>query len=97
VAEGILLRNADAVFAVSEIDAHNFNLIYGVKPQILPNCVDTEVFNNIEERRIRDLRLKYRLEGKIILFMGMPFFKPNKEAIALRYRFYSFGDAMLII
>lgn len=80
-AEGILLRNVDAVFAVSKIDAQNFEYIYGIKPKILPNGVDMQVFNNINDEQIYALRKKYNLNGRIIFFMGIPNFRPNKEAI----------------
>ena len=82
-AEGVLIRHVDAVFAVSETDAQNFKDLYGIKPGVLPNGVDIEVFNNAEDEEIYTLRKKYNLNGRIILFMGMPLFKPNKEAIAL--------------
>jgi len=81
-AESILARNVDALFAVSEPDAAQFENIYGIKPDILPNGVDIEAFNNINEEEIYTLRKKYNLNGRILLFMGVPLFKPNKEAIA---------------
>ncbi len=80
-AEGLLIRNVDAVFAVSQSDAQNLKDLYGIKTKILPNGVDLEVFNNINDEQIYALRKKYNLNGRTILFMGMPVFKPNKEAI----------------
>lgn len=80
-AEGIMLRKSDFVSAVSEIDAIHFEEIYGVKPYILPNGVDVEKFDNVTDEEINRIKKKYNLNGKIVLFMGLPFFKPNKEAI----------------
>jgi glycosyltransferase involved in cell wall biosynthesis len=81
--ESILLKNSDLVFCVSEADAINFRAIYGVEAKILPNCVDIEDFNQVEEGQIISICKRYNLSGRLILFMGLPDFKPNTEAISL--------------
>jgi glycosyltransferase involved in cell wall biosynthesis len=80
-AEGILMKRSDVSLAVSEIDAIHFEKIYGIKPSILPNGVDIERFTAVSESQIVNIKRKYNLNGRIVLFMGLPSFKPNKEAI----------------
>jgi glycosyltransferase involved in cell wall biosynthesis len=80
-AEGILMRRSNISLAVSEIDAIHFEKIYGIKPSILPNGVDIEKFAAVSETQIVNVKRKYNLNGRIVLFMGLPSFKPNKEAI----------------
>ncbi|HWR26549.1 MAG TPA: glycosyltransferase family 4 protein, partial [candidate division Zixibacteria bacterium] len=80
-AEGILQKKADLFTAVSEADAHNLKRIYGADPLLLPNGVNDGSFDSVTDEQIRGLRIKYDLGGRIILFMGLPSFKPNKEAI----------------
>ena len=82
-AEAILLKNSDLVFCVSEADAVNFRTIYGVEAKILPNCVDNEKFDQVGDSQVISICKKYDLKGRLLLFMGLPEFKPNKEAISL--------------
>jgi len=80
-AEGLLARKADLVTAVSDVDAGQFERLYGVMPLILPNGVDMDLFEDISAEQIQDIRTKYGLSGKITLFMGLTNFPPNAEAI----------------
>jgi glycosyltransferase involved in cell wall biosynthesis len=79
--ESSILKKVDATFAVSEVDADCFRKIYGIKPQILSNGVDMEIFEKITDDQIDRVRWRYNLNGKVVLFMGLPEFRPNKEAI----------------
>jgi glycosyltransferase involved in cell wall biosynthesis len=81
LAEGMLMRGSDISFAVSEIDAIHFEKIYGIKPSILPNGVDIETFTGVNQSQVVNIKRKYNLNGRIVLFMGLPSFRPNKEAI----------------
>jgi glycosyltransferase involved in cell wall biosynthesis len=82
-AESILLKDSDLVFCVSEADASNFRAIYKAEAKILPNCVDIDKFNQVREADVDFIRKKYNLSGRLVLFMGLPEFKPNKDAINL--------------
>ncbi len=80
-AEGKLVRNADYVTSVSQEDADLMQGLYG-RPSIpLPNGVDIHRFESISDSRVKDLRQKYGLYGKIILFMGLVVYRPNEEAL----------------
>jgi len=80
-AEGNLVRNADQVTSVSQEDADSMQDLYG-RPSIpLPNGVDIHRFESISDSRVTDLRQKYGLHGKIILFMGLVVYRPNEEAL----------------
>lgn len=81
LAEAAILINSDLTFSVSEVDALNFKRIYGVKPRILPNGADIETFDRVTDEEILSVRKRYNLNGKLVLFMGMTAFKPNKEAV----------------
>lgn len=81
-AESGLLRKSDMVFAVSQADAVNFTRIYGIEPRVLQSGVDLERFGKINDAQIQILREKYKLYGKLLLFMGLTSFKPNREAIS---------------
>lgn len=80
-AEGNIMKKSDLSTAVSEADALNFERIYGIKPLILPNGVDVERFEKVTEEEIHKIKEQYGLRGEVVLFMGLPAFKPNKEAI----------------
>jgi glycosyltransferase involved in cell wall biosynthesis len=80
-AEKRLLKKCDLAFAVSSVDADQFQKLYQVTPQILPNGVNTEMFEQVSDKEIQDVRQRYALDGKIVLFMGLTSFKPNEEAI----------------
>jgi len=76
-----LLKSADLITAVSEIDAECFERLYGVRPILFPNGVDLERFRAVTPSGIEAIRQKYHLAGKIVLFMGLTAFPPNQEAI----------------
>jgi len=80
-AEKHVLENADFVTAVSDVDAQSFRRLYGVRPILLPNGVDPERFQAVIPDEIEAVRRKYCLNGKIVLFMGLTGFRPNREAI----------------
>ncbi len=80
-AEGNIMKKSDLSTAVSEIDASCFERIYGIKPSLLPNGVDVERFGKVTEEEIHKIKEQYGLRGKVVLFMGLPAFKPNKVAI----------------
>lgn len=81
LAENMLLRKANFATAASEIDAVHFERIYGIIPYILPNGVDVGKFNRVTNEEIGIIKKKYNINTKTILFMGLPSFKPNREAI----------------
>lgn len=81
LAERGLLRGADASFAVSEVDAGRFEALYGVETLVLPNGVDADSFASTGEERVAAVREKYGLPDSSILFMGLPSYRPNAEAI----------------
>jgi glycosyltransferase involved in cell wall biosynthesis len=81
-AEGVLMRKADVSSAVSQVDAANFKKMYGVEPVLLPNGVDVDMFANVSLEQIQEVRKKYGLNRKTVLFMGMPSYPPNREGIA---------------
>ncbi len=80
-AEGKILHYADLSFAVSEVDSNQFEKLYGVRPHILPNGVDEEMFDRVSESEMLSAKSKYGIGDKAILFMGSYLYKPNREAI----------------
>ena len=80
-AEGILMTRVDFATAVSNIDSQIFKRSYGIRPYVLPNGVDTEIFSGIRNDQIHKIKIKYHIQGNLILFMGLTTFKPNREAI----------------
>lgn len=76
-----LLKKSDITTAVSEIDAQRFRKLYGTRPILLPNGVDLERFQAVTPADLEAVREKYHLGGKIVLFMGLTSYQPNKEAI----------------
>ena len=76
-----LLKKSDLVTAVSEEDALHFENLYGVKSFIMPNGVDIHNFDRITDDQIQIIKMKYGLQGKLVLFMGLLDYFPNKEAI----------------
>jgi len=82
--EKYLLKNPYRSFMVSERDAEIASKTYDIpKPKILKNGVDFEKFNKIKNRDIKKIKKKYSLGKKNILFLGMPSYQPNKEAIEI--------------
>ncbi|MGA7872485.1 MAG: glycosyltransferase family 4 protein [Candidatus Binatus sp.] len=81
LAERRLARDADLVTAVSEVDQSHFVRLYGVKPILLPNGVDTERFAPLDRQTIASLRAKYGIDSRTLLFAGFYAFPPNREAI----------------
>ena len=80
-AERRLVRTADAVYAVSDVDASRLAALYGAQPRILPNGVDQAAFDAVDEAQVRAVRERYRLPNRAVLFMGLPTYKPNMEAL----------------
>jgi len=80
-AERRILHEVDTATAVSPIDSHQFELLYGIKPKILPNGVDIDTFNHVSTVQIQTVKKKYELTDETVLFMGSYLYKPNQEAI----------------
>jgi glycosyltransferase involved in cell wall biosynthesis len=80
-AEDGLLKDCDKTFAVSEHDAALMERRFGVRPLILPNGVDVKKFDAVTRKDVNRVRVKYKLNGRLVLFMGMTTTKPNKEAV----------------
>jgi glycosyltransferase involved in cell wall biosynthesis len=80
-AEGVLLRTCDPSFAVSEVDASVFEELYGVRPTVVPNGVDVAKFTAVDDSAILRLKTRHNLEGMTVLFMGIPNYQPNREAL----------------
>jgi GT2 family glycosyltransferase/glycosyltransferase involved in cell wall biosynthesis len=80
-AEGILIRQSDLALAVSPNDAREFEALYGIRPAILPNSVDTDWFRDISDKMVLECKNRYRLTGSSVLFMGLIGFPPNDEAV----------------
>jgi len=79
--EGRILHEVDTATAVSRIDSRQFETLYGIKPQILPNGVDIDTFNHVSPTQIQTAKKKYGLTNQTILFMGSYLYKPNQEGI----------------
>lgn len=80
-AEGRILREADISFAVSDIDSRQFEKLYGIRPKLLPNGVDIDRFEQVTNEDVQRAKLKYGLDDRTLLFMGLYHYKPNKEGI----------------
>ncbi len=81
LAEYILLKRTDLFFAVSEIDSVYFEKLYGLKPKVLSSGINAELFDKVTSEDMNNIRVKYGLYGKLVLFMGLTDYKPNKQAI----------------
>ena len=80
-AERKVLQKTDLTSAVSEVDIRLFEELYGIKPKLLPNGVDTEAFDQVTEEDVHAVKSRYGLEGNTVLFMGSYLYMPNREAI----------------
>lgn len=80
-AERNLLKKSDIVTAVSQNDADDFKELYGEKALILPNGVDIQCFDTVLDNQIEEIKDKYNLSGKLVLFMGLLAYLPNQEGI----------------
>ncbi|HTT75723.1 MAG TPA: glycosyltransferase family 4 protein [Candidatus Binataceae bacterium] len=80
-AEGYLVKSADLATAVSEIDQDHFARLYGVRPVLLPNGVDTERFSRSNLENIARLKAAHQLNDQTLLFAGFYAYRPNREAI----------------
>ena len=79
--EGLAVRNAREVFAVSKRDADIVERLYGRKSQVAPNGVDTEKFRPADSSQ---LKINLGLEGRpVILFFGNLRYPPNAEAVRI--------------
>jgi glycosyltransferase involved in cell wall biosynthesis len=85
-AERFLLTHCDLCTAVSEVDAAQFESLYGIRPEVLPNGVDVDRFDGVDEAAVNWIREKYRLPDHAVLFMGLMGYKPNDEAVAFLIR-----------
>lgn len=83
--EKYLLKHSYASFLVSKRDANLAKKLYKEipKPKILENGVDISKFKKIKRRDINKIKKKYSLDGKNLLFLGLPSYPPNKEAIKI--------------
>ncbi len=79
-AEKALCRRCDLVTAVSPEDARAIEGLYGVSPMVVPNGVDPDRFDVPPEEAAR-VAAKYGISGETVLFMGLPDYPPNTEAI----------------
>ncbi len=80
-AEKNLLKKSDIVTAVSQNDAYHFEKLYGEKSLIVPNGVDIQFFDAVSNNQIKDIKAKYNLSGKLVLFMGLLAYLPNQEGL----------------
>jgi len=78
--EKYVVRHSQIVTAVSDVDIRNFQSLYGISPFPLPNGVDLQQYR-VSRSETGKIKRKYGLGGELILFMGLPEYKPNKEAI----------------
>jgi glycosyltransferase involved in cell wall biosynthesis len=81
LAERRVVRDADLVTAVSEIDQSQFARLYGVMPILLPNGVDTKRFVPLDSQTLASVRAKYGIDSRTLLFAGFYAYGPNREAI----------------
>ena len=87
-AERRLLRSVDVATAVSEVDARTLTRLYGVCPMLLPNGVDVTDFDRISPADVEAVRIRYGLNGREALFMGLLSFPPNDEAMRFLLRIF---------
>lgn len=80
-AERQVIQKADLTSAVSEVDIRLFEELYGIRPELLPNGVDTDVFDQVTEDDVYAVKSQYGLDGNTILFTGSYLYRPNREAI----------------
>lgn len=80
-AEGRILHEVDIATTVSHVDCRQFECLYGIKPEILPNGVDIDTFDQVSITQIEFVKKNYKLTDKTILFMGSYLYKPNQEGI----------------
>jgi glycosyltransferase involved in cell wall biosynthesis len=78
--ESKLCNESDKLAVVSEEDGKLFKKIYNVDYILLPNSVETKRFN-LNKNELKKIEKKYSINKNSILFMGMPAYKPNAEAI----------------
>lgn len=97
-AEAQLVKQADIATAVSKVDQNHFARLYGVRPVLLPNGVDTARFGGVGSEGVTRLKAAFRLDQRTLLFAGFYSYRPNREAIdflvrsmmpALRQRYAS--------
>lgn len=80
--EAFVLKQSDVSTACSEVDAGQFEKFYGVKPLILPNGVALSQFENLNSEVMSKIKNKYNLRSPLVLFIGLPSYPPNAEAIS---------------
>jgi glycosyltransferase involved in cell wall biosynthesis len=79
--ERALFHEADVSFVVSDVDACHVQNLYGVRPKLLPNGVDTAQFRSVSSDAIKAVREKYGLDDQTVLFMGFYAYRPNQDAV----------------
>jgi len=80
-AEGRILHEVNTATAVSHVDRRQFEYLYGIKPQILPNGVDIDTFDQVSPTQIQTEKKKYALTNQTVLFVGSYWYKPNQNGI----------------
>jgi glycosyltransferase involved in cell wall biosynthesis len=80
-AEAQLVRNADMATAVSQVDQDHFVRLYGVRPVLLPNGVDTARFGGGDLESVARMKAAHRFDERTLLFAGFYSYGPNREAI----------------
>ena len=81
IAEGYILRCVDQSFAVSNVDRNIFYKLYRIQPELLPNGVNINSFNNIQNTLISKTKISYGLDQYTFLFTGSYLYKPNTEGL----------------
>ncbi len=81
LSEKWLMNHSDLSTAVSQKDAEWFKKLYGAEPVLLPNGVNIKSFNEVKDEQVKDIKKNYRIEGKVILFMGLSGYRPTEEAL----------------
>jgi glycosyltransferase involved in cell wall biosynthesis len=80
-AERQLVKRADLATTVSRTDQDHFARLYGVRPVLLPNGVDTERFNALNLENVTRIKAAHQLDDHTLLFAGFYAYPPNREAI----------------
>ena len=83
LAERRIVRDADIATAVSEVDQSHFGRLYGIKPILLPNGVDTERFTPPDRQAIASFRAKYEIDSQTLFSPdSMPTFLIARPSIS---------------
>ncbi len=85
LAEGALFRGADLATVVSETDREQCYSLYGMRPIVLPNGVDTSAFAPLSSSEAERVRSRYQLGDETVVFSGLANYGPNREALAFLF------------